>query len=317
MEQGFRLFPDQASSVAPRVDALYAFLLSVTAFFTLAIFLAIVYFAIKYRHGRPKDRPRLRHEQLWMLEIAWIVIPLALTMVMFFWGAKLYFEIRTPPADAIELQVVGKQWMWKIYHPQGRTEINELHIPVGRPIRLRMISDDVIHSFFIPAFRTKMDVLPGRYTMQWFEATRVGEYDLFCAEYCGTDHAGMRGRVFAMTQADYAEWLRSAATETPQAAGGRLFSQLRCNTCHGDDAVLRSPTLHGIFNRAIALADGRTVHADEAYLRESIVDPLAKVTAGYQPLMPTYQAQLTEEQLLLLIEYIKSLPRPGTQNDPT
>jgi cytochrome c oxidase subunit II len=317
MEQGFRLFPDQASTIAPRVDALYAFLLAVTAFFTVAIFLAIVCLAIKYRRGRPKDRPRPEPEQLWMLEIAWIIIPLALTMVMFFWGAFLYYDIRKIPDDAIELQVVGKQWMWKIYHPQGRSEINELHIPIGRPIRLRMISDDVIHSFYIPAFRTKMDVLPGRYTMQWFEATQPGEYDLFCAEYCGTEHAGMRGRVIAMNPADYAQWLQGAATETPQAAGGRLFAQFRCDTCHRDGAVLPSPALHGVFNNTVALADGRTVHADDSYLRESIVEPLAKVTAGFQPLMPTYRGQLTEEQLFQLVEYIKSLPPRGRENGPS
>ena len=318
MEQGFRLFPDQASTFAPRVDALYAFLLGVTGFFTVAIFLAIVYFAIKYRHGRPLDRPRPDLHHLWMLEVAWIIIPLILTMVMFFWGAFLYFDIRNPPANAIELQVVGKQWMWKIYHPNGRSEINELHVPVGRPVRLRMISDDVIHSFFIPAFRTKMDVLPGRYTLQWFEVTTPGEFDLFCAEYCGTDHADMRGRVIAMNPADYADWLQAGGAETPQAAGGRLFAQFRCNTCHGDDdAVLRSPPLHGLFNNTVALADGGTVQADDAYLRESIVDPLAKVSAGFQPLMPAYQGQLTEEQLFQIIEYIKSLPPPERENDPS
>jgi cytochrome c oxidase subunit 2 len=252
-----------------------------------------------------------------MLEIAWIVIPLALTMVMFFWGAVLYFEIRTPPAGAIELQVVAKQWMWKIYQPQGRSEINELHIPVGRPVRLRMISEDVIHSFYVPAFRVKMDVLPGRYSTMWFEATRPGEYYLFCAEYCGTEHANMSGRVYAMSQEDYAEWLEETASETPQTTGSKLFSQFRCNSCHHDDSELRSPPLAGIFNNRVALADGRTVHADDGYLRESIMNPMAKVAAGFQPLMPAYQGQLTEEQLLLLIEYIKSLPPRGHKDGPT
>jgi cytochrome c oxidase subunit II len=283
----------------------------------VAIFIAIVYLAIKYRHGRPKDQPHPEPEQLWMLEIAWIVIPLALTMVMFIWGAVLYFEIRTMPEDAIELQVVGKQWMWKIYHPQGRSEINELHIPVGRPVRLKMISEDVIHSFYVPAFRVKMDVLPGRYTAMWFEATKPGEYDLFCAEYCGTEHADMSGHVYAMAPADYAEWLQGAPSEAPQTAGGKLFAQFRCQTCHHDESELRSPRLHGIFNTAVALADGRTVQADDSYLRESIVNPMAKVTAGFQPLMPAYQGQLSEEQLLLIIEYIKSLPQRGAVNDST
>ena len=317
MEPTFRLFPEQASTVAPRVDALYAFLCAVTAFFTVAIFLAIVYLAIKYRRGRAQDQPWTHSQQLWWLEIAWMVIPLALTMVMFFWGAWLYFEIRTPPTDAMELQVVAKQWMWKIYHPQGRSEINELHVPVGQPIRLRMISEDVIHSFFLPEFRVKMDVLPGRYTTLWFEATRSGEYNLFCAEYCGTDHADMRGRVVAMEPDEYVDWLASSTAEPPQTAGSRLFTQFRCITCHVDTSELRSPPLDGVFNNSVALADGRTIRADETYLRESIVNPTAKVTAGYQPVMPTYQGQFTEQQLLELIAYIKSLPPRGIARNRT
>jgi cytochrome c oxidase subunit 2 len=311
MEPTFRLFPEQASTVAPQVDALYTFLVAVSGFFTLAIFLAIVYLAIKYRHGRPEDRPWSHPQQFWWLEAAWISIPLALTMVMFVWGAKLYFHIRTPPAGAIELQVVGKQWMWKIHHPQGRSEINELHVPIGRPIRLKMISEDVIHSFFLPDFRVKMDVLPGRYTEMWFEATKLGEYHLYCAEYCGTEHADMRGRVVAMEPADYVDWLARGASEPPQTAGNRLFTQLRCNTCHSENSELRSPPLDGLSGSSVALADGTTARADDAYLRESIVNPMAKVTAGYQPLMPTYQGQLSEEQLLQLIAYIKSLPPRG------
>ncbi len=309
MEEGFRLFPEQASTVAPRVDAVYAFLVCVTAFFTIAIFLAIVYFAIRYRRGRPKDQPHPEPEQLWMLEATWIIIPLLLTMIMFFWGAWLFLEIRTMPEDALELQVVGKQWMWKIYHPNGRSEINELHVPVGRRVRLRMISDDVIHSFYLPAFRVKMDVLPGRYTMMWFEATKLGRHYLFCAEYCGTEHADMRGQVVALSEADYAEWLQNRDTDPPpQGVGSRLFTQHRCNTCHDEGSELRSPRLEGVFNNTIALSDGRTVIADESYLRESIVNPMAKVSAGFAPVMPTYQGQLNEEQLFQLVEYIKSLP---------
>jgi cytochrome c oxidase subunit 2 len=315
MEPTFRLFPEQASTVAPQVDALYGFLVAVSAFFTVAIFLAIVYLAYKYRHGRPKDRPWTHPQQLWWLEALWIAIPLVLTMVMFFWGAWLYFEIRTSPRGAMQLQVVGKQWMWKIYHPQGRSEINELHVPVGRPIELRMISEDVIHSFFIPDFRVKMDVLPDRYTTMWFEATRPGEYHLFCAEYCGTEHADMRGRVIAMDPDEYVEWLQGAAAERPQTAGRQLFTQFRCHTCHGEGAELRSPPLHDLAGSTVALADGRTVYADETYLRESIINPAAKVTAGYPPLMPTYQGQLSEEQLVQIIEYIKSLPPAGRQDD--
>jgi cytochrome c oxidase subunit 2 len=317
MEPNFRLFPEQASTVAPHVDALYGFLVAVSAFFTVAIFIAIVYLAYKYRHGRPKDRPWSHPQQLWWLEAAWITIPLALTMVMFVWGSVLYFEMRTAPPGALQLQVVGKQWMWKIHHPQGRSEINELHVPVGRPIELQMISEDVIHSFFIPDFRVKMDVLPGRYTRMWFEATQPGEYHLFCAEYCGTDHADMRGRLIAMEPDEYVRWLEGRTTERPQTTGQRLFTQFRCQTCHGENSELRSPPLHGLSGSTVALADGRTVYADETYLRESIVSPAAKVTAGYPPLMPPYQGQLSEEQLLKLIEYIKSLPQGDPPQDPT
>ncbi|MEX2317050.1 MAG: cytochrome c oxidase subunit II [Pirellulales bacterium] len=308
METGFQLFPDQASSVAPRVDALYIFLLCVTAFFTLAIFLAIVFLALYYRRSAKRDRSRSGPAgKVWLLETTWIVIPLALTMVMFVWGANVYFDMQTSPADAIELQVVAKQWMWKIQHPQGRSEINELHVPVGQPVRLRMISEDVIHSFYVPAFRVKMDVLPGRYTTLWFEATRPGRYNLFCAEYCGTNHAAMSGHVVALSPAEYAVWLAGATVEAPPAIGERLFAQFRCQQCHQAGSEMRSPPLEGLFGARVALADGRAVTADDAYLRESIVDPLAKITAGFQPLMPTYAGQLNEEQLFQLIDYLKSL----------
>jgi len=317
MDHEFRILPDQASSVASQVDSLYFFLLGVTAFFTVAIFLAIVFLAIYYRRSANRHSAQSHSGKTWLLEVTWIVIPLGLTMVMFVWGAKLYLEMQTPPDDAIELQVVGKQWMWKIQHPQGRSEINELHIPVGRPVRLRMISEDVIHSFFIPAFRVKMDVLPERYTTLWFEATEPGEYYLFCAEYCGTDHAKMSGRVYAMPPADYAAWLAGTTTEPPQAAGAKLFTRFRCHTCHHEGPDARCPSLQGVFGTIVALADGRTAQVDEAYLRESIVDPLAKTAAGYQPVMPTYAGQLNEQQLFQLIEYIKSLSPSGATNDPS
>jgi cytochrome c oxidase subunit II len=307
MRDEFRLFPDQASRFAPQVDALYFYLLGVTAFFTLLIFLAIVYLALRYRRGRPEDRPRPHAEQFWIMEAAWIGVPFLLTITMFAWGATLYFDMRTPPTDAIELAVVAKQWMWKIQHPQGRSEINNLHVPTGRAVRLNIISEDVIHSFFIPAFRVKMDVLPDRYTSLWFEATEPGEYYLFCAEYCGTEHADMSGRVVVMEPADYAAWLAGATTEPPQAAGEKLFTQFRCHTCHHEGADARCPNLKDLFGRTVALTDGRTALVDEAYVRESILQPLAKVAAGFQPVMPTYQGQLSEEQVHQLIEYLKSL----------
>jgi cytochrome c oxidase subunit 2 len=313
MDQGFRLFPESASTVAPHVDALFLFLNCVAAFFTLLIFVAIVFLALYYRRSAVRDRTRSRPaSKVWILEYTWIGVPFALAMIMFGWGAKLYFELRTPPPSAIEIAVVAKQWMWKAQHPQGRSEINELHVPVGRPVRLRMISEDVIHSFFIPEFRTKMDVLPGtNYSTLWFEATRPGRFHLYCAEYCGTDHAKMAGRVTVMEPAAYAEWLVGAATqaESPPVVGEQLFARFRCQTCHDGPSPGRSPSLRGLFGSPVALADGRVVEADDNYIRESIVNPRAKVAAGFEPLMPTYSGQISEEEIFHLLAFIKSLSR--------
>jgi cytochrome c oxidase subunit 2 len=307
MDPGFQLFPDQASSFAAGVDALYGFLLGVTAFFTILIFLAISFLALRYRRAAVRDRTRQVGAKYWHLEATWIAIPLLLTMIMFVWGAQAYFHLRTMPDDAIELKVVGKQWMWKIQHPQGRCEINKLHVPLGQPVLLRMISEDVIHSFFIPAFRVKMDVLPRRYTSLWFQATRPGEYHLFCAEYCGTEHADMRGRVYVMQPSEYAEWLAGGEQQPPVTAGAKLFTELRCDTCHVQGDQPRCPPLENLFGQPVPLADGQVVTADEAYLRESILNPAAKVVAGFQPMMPTFEGQVSEEQVFQLIEYIKSL----------
>lgn len=307
MDPGFQLFPDQASTFAPRVDALYIFLLSVATFFTVAIFLAIVFLALFYRRSAVRNRTRRVGAKLWILETTWIVVPLLLTMVMFLWGAAAYFEQRVMPENAVELTVVGKQWMWKIQHPQGRSEINELHVPLGRPIVLRMISEDVIHSFYVPAFRVKMDVLPRRYTSLWFEAIQPGEFHLFCAEYCGTDHADMRGRVVVMQPSEYAEWLAGGEQQPPATAGEELFTQLRCNTCHYQGGQPRCPSLDNLFGQPVPLADGQVVTADEQYIHESIINPAAKVVAGFQPIMPTFEGQLSEEQIFHLVQYIKSL----------
>jgi cytochrome c oxidase subunit 2 len=319
MDPGFQLFPDQASSFAPNVDALYAFLLVITAFFTVSIFLAILFLAIYYRRSAVRNRKRHVGAKLWILEALWIVVPLILTMVMFLWGAAAFFEQRVMPEDAIEISVVGKQWMWKIQHPQGRSEINELHVPVGQPIVTRMISEDVIHSFYLPAFRVKMDVLPNRYTSLWFQATKTGTYHLFCAEYCGTEHADMRGSVVVMQPAEYAEWLEGGRELPPATAGQELFARHRCDTCHNESTQARGPSLTNLFSQIVRLADGSEVIADEAYLRESIMNPAAKVVAGYQPVMPTFDNQLSEEQVFHLIEYIKSLsvaPTDGGQAAP-
>jgi cytochrome c oxidase subunit II len=311
MDPGFQLFPDQASNFAPRVDALYFFLVGVAAFFTVLIFLAIFFLAIYYRRSAVRNRTRQVGAKYWILETTWIVIPLVLTMVMFLWGADLYYEQRALPANAIEINVIGKQWMWKVYHSQGRHEINELHVPVGQPVVLRMISEDVIHSFYLPAFRVKMDVLPARYTSLWFTATQAGEYHLFCAEYCGTDHADMRGRVVAMQPAEYAEWLQGGADQPPAIAGEELFTREGCATCHFQGNQPRCPSLVNLFGQTVRLADGSSVVVDEAYVRESIMNPAAKVVDGYEPVMPTFEGRLSEEQVYQLTDYIKSLSTAG------
>ncbi len=307
MKLGFPLFPDSASTLAPQVDAIYFFGLTIAAVFSLLIAAAIFYLALKYR--RSPDNPVGQRERAGLLlEITWSVIPFAIMLVMFGWGAKVFFTAIRPPADATEYYVTGKQWMWKFQHPEGRREINTLHVPVGQPIKLIMTSEDVIHSFFVPAFRSKMDVLPGRYTSFWFEATEPGTYDLFCAEYCGAEHSLMGGSIVVMEPAEYEAWLADDSGDTPRlASGADLFTAKACGTCHRPDTNLQGPDLTGIFGTEVALANGDTVEVDEDYLRESILEPAEKIVLGYQPLMPTYKGQLSEEELMQLIIYIKSL----------
>ncbi|HUF78946.1 MAG TPA: cytochrome c oxidase subunit II [Thermoanaerobaculia bacterium] len=313
MPDSLPLYPESASTVAGSVDALFWTWVAISAFFSLLIAVAIFYFFIRYQRRRPGE---IGHddEGSMKLEIAWSAIPLVIALAMFGWGTKVFFTQSRPPADAVEYFATGKQWMWKIQHPSGRREINELHVPVGRPIKLTMISEDVIHSFFVPAFRVKADVLPGRYTTLWFEATKPGEYHLFCAEYCGTEHSLMGGTVYVMEPDEYEAWLAREAVPGGGAAasGEQLFTALACETCHRTGSRARGPDLIGVFGSRVELADGSTVVADETYLRESILNPAAKVVRGYQPLMPSFQGQVSEDQLLQLIQHIKSLgPRAG------
>jgi cytochrome c oxidase subunit 2 len=307
MEPRLSLFPEQASTIAPEVDHLLYFLLGVTVFFTLLIFGAIFVFAVRYRRRSEQEVPHSTHTGM-TLEIIWSAIPFGLTMIMFTWGASIFFKESRPPDGAMEIYVVGKQWMWKLEHLEGRREINELHIPVGRPIKLTMTSEDVIHSFFVPAFRTKSDVVPGRYSTTWFEATKTGKYHLFCAEYCGTRHSGMIGWVYVMEPQDYQAWLSGGTGSGSLAdAGEKLFVELGCINCHKPDSSGRCPSLVGVFGSEVALAGGGRVKADEAYIRESILQPSAKVVATYQPIMPTFQGVVTEEGILELVEYVKRL----------
>ena len=306
MWQNLPLLPEQASTIAPRVDALFLFVLGVSVFFAGLIFVAIVYLAVKYRRRADAAAPKLIAGSL-ALELLWTVIPFGLTMVMFVWGALLFVEIQNPPADALEIIAVGKQWMWKMQHPDGHQEINELHVPIGRRIKLTMTSEDVIHSFFVPAFRIKMDVLPGRYTTTWFEATRPGRYRLFCAEFCGTQHSGMIGSVTVLELSEYESWLSGRAVGTSTAKMGEsLFQRLGCASCHRPDGAVPAPSLVGLFGSKVALEGGRTVVADEGYIRESIIDPRAKIVAGYQPVMPTYRGLISEDGILQIIAYLKS-----------
>ena len=299
------LLPQQASIQAGQVDALYFFMVAVTAFFSLLIAGLIVFFAIKYRRRSDDEVGVAIHGSL-ALELLWTIIPFFIAMGMFAWGAKVFFDLYRVPAGAMEVFVVGKQWMWKVQHASGQREINELHVPVGRPVKLIMGSEDVIHSFYIPAFRVKADVIPGRYNTLWFQATKPGRYHLFCAEYCGTKHSGMIGSVVALEPADYQAWLSGGpVSDSPVAAGEKLFQSLACNTCHMPGG--RGPVLANLFGHQVELQGGGKVLADEAYIRESIVQPQAKVVAGFQPVMPPFQGMVTEEQLLQLIAYVKSL----------
>jgi len=293
--------------MAPRVDALYFFLIGVTVFFSLLIAGLIVFYAVKY-HRRSPEAVGVRVHGGMALELTWTIVPFLITMVIFVWGASVYFAMASPPAETLNIYVVGKQWMWKFQHLDGQREINELHVPVGRNVKLITTSEDVIHDLFVPAFRVKADVLPGRYVNIWFNATKPGRYHLFCAEYCGTRHSGMIGEVIVMEANEYQEWLSGGGPEGSLAsAGEKLFADLACNTCHRPDSVGRGPVLNGLFGKTVTTQTGEMVVVDEAYIRESILNPGARIAAGYQPIMPTFQGLVAEEGLLELIEYVKSL----------
>jgi cytochrome c oxidase subunit 2 len=311
---GIPLFPERASTIAGEVDALYFFLVGLSVVMAVLIATLVVAFAIKFHRRHPDQVGSQVHGGL-MLELAWTVVPFLITLVIFFWGAKVYFVMASPPPETLNIYVVGKQWMWKVQHTTGQREINELHVPVGRPVKLIMTSEDVIHNFSIPAMRVKGDVIPGRFVQIWFEPTRPGTYQIFCAEYCGTEHSGMTGQVVVMEANAYQAWLSGGAAEGSLASTGeKLFADLACNTCHRPDSRGRGPVLRNVFGHPVQLQDDSVVTADENYLRESILMPAAKVTAGYQPVMPAFQGLVSEEQLLALIEYIKSLSTPQQEN---
>ncbi len=312
MWKNFPLFPERASALAWQVDGLYFLLIAVSAFFTLLIFAVILIFAVKYR--RSVHPHAVQIEGSLPLELTWTLIPLGICMIFFAWGSLIYFQEARPPKDAMEVYVVAKQWMWKFEYENGQRDINQLHVPLGRDVKMVMSSQDAIHSFYVPAFRIKADVLPGRFTTTWFHPTKAGTYHLFCAEYCGTEHSGMVGQVIVMEPAEYQAWMSGGPSSGSLASNGQqLFQQLGCVTCHRSDTQARGPNLAGVFGKPVQLDDGRTVVADENYIRESILNPGAKVVSGFKPIMPTFQGQVSEESLMALVAYVKSLAQTQQQ----
>jgi cytochrome c oxidase subunit 2 len=311
MPSDLDVMPERGSDIAARVDTLFYFVLAVSAFFSLLIAGLIFYFGVKYRRRSP-DEVGLTDKAPASLEVLWSIVPLGFVLLFFGWGADVYFAIFRPPADAVQYFAVGRQWMWKFQHPDGRSEINDLHVPVGQAVKLTMTSEDVIHSFYVPEFRVKSDVVPGRYTTIWFRASAPGTYRLFCAEYCGGEHSKMIGRVIAMDPSRYEAWLSGGRTGMSAVASGEaLFNSKGCPTCHRPDTAARAPILAGLFGKTVELQGGATVTADEGYFRESILEPAAKVVAGYQPVMPTYKGQLNEDEIIQILMYIRSQRGPS------
>lgn len=304
-------FPQGASTLAGKVDVLFLFVLAVCVFFSLLICGSIIYFSIKYREGHEVDRAKPPSGSP-LLELTWSGIPLLISIGIFGWAALLYVNEYQAPADAMQIYVVGKQWMWKLQHPSGRREINNLHVPLGRPVKLLLTSQDVIHSFFVPAFRIKQDALPGRYTSLWFQPTQLGQFHLFCAEYCGTNHSFMGGWITVMRPADYQRWLHEDERKPSMAAAGeKLFLSYGCSGCHGLNSRVQAPPLEGVYGHQVPLDKKQFVVADDAYIRDSILLPEAQIVAGYRPIMPSYKGRISEDELLQIIEYIKSLGTTG------
>ena len=300
------LFPREASTIAPYADALYFFLLTITVIGLVLVGALVFGFSIRYRKEKHPVAEQVEGSTL--LEATWTIIPLCLFLITFVWGAILYFRIYTPPANAMNIYVVGKQWMWKAEHPGGQHEINALHVPTGRPIQLTMISQDVFHSFSIPDFRVKREVIPGRYSTVWFQATTPGTYHIFCTQYCGTNHSAMIGEVTVLNPEDYQKWTQESTSGMSLAQNGeRLFASMGCNACHNGSATARGPNLAGVYGSKLTLSNGSQALVDDAYLRDAILNPSEHITSGYAPIMPTYQGQISEDGLIDLVEFIKTL----------
>jgi cytochrome c oxidase subunit 2 len=302
----FSLFPPEASKIAPQMDALFFFMVLVSLIGLTLVILLVVSFSLLYNKTRHPVATQIEGSTL--LEATWTIIPLGLFLIMFVWGALLYFRIYTPPANAMNIYVVGKQWMWKVEHPGGQHEINALHIPINQPVQLTIISQDVFHSFSIPAFRVKREAIPGRYTTMWFEANQVGTYHLFCTQYCGTNHSQMIGDVVVMSPDDFKQWLANSTSGNSLAQNGeRLFASLSCTACHNTRPDARGPNLVGVYGSHLTLSSGQTITADDEYIRQAILNPSQHITQGYSPIMPTYQGQISEDGVIALVEYLKHL----------
>ncbi len=310
----FHLFPPQASSGASHVDWLFLALTLVSLFFVVLVFLPITFFAIKYRRGSSADRSHPSSGSN-LLEAGWTLFPILLSVGLFIWGATTYYHMQRPPRDALQVQVVGKQWMWKLQHAEGKKEINELHLPLGRTVNLTLTSEDAIHSFFVPAFRVKQDAVPGRYANEWFRPTRLGEYHLFCAEYCGTNHSRMVGRVVVMEPAEYEDWLRTGETgQSVALEGQRQFRERGCSGCHEGSTTIHAPPLRGIYGKQVPLASGEVITADDQYLRDSILLPGKQISAGYDNVMPSYSGHISEAEIMQITAYLKSTSdQPSTK----
>jgi len=310
MSAGLETPLQAASTLGTTVDVLFLTMLGVTGAVAIAVAVCIGYFTIRYRRSSGADRSNPPSRVRWV-EVTWTATPLIIFLGIFLWSSAVFSQFYRPPRDALRVHVLAKQWMWKVEHDNGRREIDTLHVPVGRPVELIMTSQDVIHSFFVPAFRIKQDVLPGRYTSLWFTATRSGHFSLFCAEYCGTSHANMGGGITVMPQAEFAKWLASGPEQAGLAARGfEIYRRVGCSGCHEPTSTVHAPGLTGLYGRPVHLSDGSTVVADETYIRDSILQPQKQVVAGFAPVMPSFQGQLDEDDLIALIAFLKSRARP-------
>lgn len=314
MKDQWTQMEEPASTMSGQVDHLFWFLVILCSFTAILIIGLLIFFTIKYRRREGQVHTEsIGNRMRVILEIVWIGLPLITFLGIFVWGARVYFRQVQVPAHSLQMYVVAQQWMWKFQHPEGRREINELHVPLGKPVSVTLISQDVIHSFFVPAFRIKMDVVPGRYTQIWFNAQKEGNYRLFCSQYCGTWHSRMIGTIIVMKPKDYEKWAVEKSQEQMALRGKELFKRFACIQCHREGGRVSSPLLNGLFGSAVHLSNGQVVRADEAYIRDSIFDPGRQIVEGYSNVMPTFKHQLTEENVLELIEYIKSLSNQGEQ----